>query len=193
MIDAISVKTPIQQNEPNVSGYDRMHFACIRFVHETLYGLFVDPFDKLSAAGLKEGQEVLEVGCGPGYFTIPATRIVGEKGHVRSIDINPAATDYLRCKIKKRRVENVEVTLADASATGLPAGCVDVAFLFGVIHAFPKLDELLKEMHRVLRPKGKLSVQSRRSEELVEVVSASGLFQLGKEDRGVNVFDKLMR
>jgi len=65
-----------------MSIYDRAHFRMISFVHDTLYGLFVNPYRLLNAAGLKPGQKALEVGCGPGFFTILATKIVGEKGRV---------------------------------------------------------------------------------------------------------------
>ena len=54
----------------------------ISFVHDNLYGLFVNPYKLLNVAGLKPGQKVLEVGCGLGFFTILATKIVGEKGRV---------------------------------------------------------------------------------------------------------------
>ncbi|HUK49393.1 MAG TPA: hypothetical protein VLV18_00030, partial [Terriglobales bacterium] len=72
---------------PTISTYDRMHFNFIRFVHETLYGLFVNPFEKLKAAGLERGEEALEMGPGPGYFTIPAAEIVGDTGFVRAVDV----------------------------------------------------------------------------------------------------------
>ena len=79
----------VEKNVPIIPRYDRMHFGIIKFVHETLYGLFVNPFETLGAAELREGQRVLEVGCGPGYFTIPAGEIVGATGHVDALDINP--------------------------------------------------------------------------------------------------------
>ncbi len=59
---------------------DRVRFAMMSFVHETLYGLIRDPVRALKAAGIEAGQRVLEVGCGPGFFTIPAARLLGDQG-----------------------------------------------------------------------------------------------------------------
>jgi cyclopropane fatty-acyl-phospholipid synthase-like methyltransferase len=64
-----------------------MSFKMMSFIHETLYGLFRDPNKALQAAGLEAGQRVLEVGCGPGFFTIPASRIVGEGALSQSMSI----------------------------------------------------------------------------------------------------------
>jgi len=184
----------IQKDESVISRYDRVHFGIIRFVHETLYGLFVNPFEKLSAADLRQGQRVLEVGCGPGYFTIPAAEIVGPEGHVDALDINPAAVEHVRRKAQRLGAKNVDVMLADAGATSLPGSSVDVAFLFGVIHAFPNLNVVLKEMYRVLKPNGKLSIQSHRSEkQLTDAVASNGLFKFEKKNHGVTVFARVAK
>lgn len=194
MKETIPIGPSVQKSEFIISRYDRMHFGFIRIVHETLYGLFVNPFEKLRAAELQRGQRVLEVGCGPGYFTIPAAEIVGANGHVDALDINPAAVEYVRRKIERQGKKNIEVMLADAGATSLPESSIDVAFLFGVIHAFPDLDQVLREMHRVLNPNGKLSVQSHRSEkQLIDTVTSTRLFHLERKSRGVTVFAKVAR
>ena len=99
---------------------DRLHFRMMSLVHETLYGLFRDPYKALDAAGLEPGQKVLEVGCGPGFFTIPAARIVGEKGSVYALDVSPLAVERVQQKIEKEGATNVETILADAAQTGLP-------------------------------------------------------------------------
>jgi ubiquinone/menaquinone biosynthesis C-methylase UbiE len=65
-------------------------------VHEDLYGLFRDPYKALRAAGLEPGQKVLEVGCGPGFFTVPAAKTVGQGGIVYALDVNPLAIGKVR-------------------------------------------------------------------------------------------------
>ena len=175
-----------------MSIYDRVHFRMISFVHDTLYGFFVNPYKLLNAAGLKPGQRVLEVGCGPGFFTIPAAKIVGEKGSVYALDINPVAVETVRRKIEKKSLKNVHVLLADASETGLPDESVDVAFLFGVIHALDDVDVVMREIHRVLKVKGILSVQKSwwSERKLLDAVTKNGLFSFKEKTNRVFKFEK---
>jgi len=93
--------TPV--THATASKHDRIHFAIIRFVHETVYGVFVNPYRRLTQAGLGSGQRVLEVGCGPGFFTVPAAKITGEAGFVYALDINPAAIEHVRHKVDRDR------------------------------------------------------------------------------------------
>jgi len=182
------------QGRDIVSRYDRIHFGIIRVVHETVYGLFVNPTSNLSIAGLKPGQKVLEVGCGPGFFTIPAARIVGDAGHVYAMDVNPVAVEHVRRKIERQGIKNVEVTHADASETGLAGESIDVAFLFAVIHAFHDVGEVMEEMHRVLKTNGTLSIQSRWPEKkLLDAVTANGLFHLKEKTDRVFNFEKVRK
>jgi ubiquinone/menaquinone biosynthesis C-methylase UbiE len=140
---------------------DRIHFWMMSLVHETLYGLFRDPYKALDAAGLDEGQKVLEVGCGPGFFTVPAARIVGETGSVYALDINPLAVERAQHKIDAAGVTNVKTILADAAKTGLPGESFDLIFLFGFAHPVGYLEDILTELHRLLKPGGKLAVEGR--------------------------------
>jgi ubiquinone/menaquinone biosynthesis C-methylase UbiE len=155
---------------------DRMHFRMMSLVHETLYSLFRDPYKVLNAAGLEPGQKVLEVGCGPGFFTIPAARIVGEKGSVYALDINPLAVERVRQKIEEEGVTNVKTILADAAQTGLPDQSFDLIFLFGFVHSVGGLENILTELHRLLKPAGILSVEGRLwpSRELFHPVKRQG-------------------
>ena len=140
---------------------NKLYFKMTSFVHETLYGLFRDPDKALKAAELEPGQKVLEVGCGPGFFTVPAARIVGEEGSVLAFDINPAAVEHVRRKIEEAGVTNARVIVADAAKTDLPAGSFDLAFVFGLARPIGDMAAIWAELYRLLKPQGTLSIEGR--------------------------------
>jgi ubiquinone/menaquinone biosynthesis C-methylase UbiE len=160
-----------------VSVVDRIHFGMMSLVHETLYGLVRDPYKALEAAGLEPGQRVLEVGCGPGFFTVPAARMVGEEGRVYALDISPLALEKVQGKVDEAGVGNVETLLADAADTALPEGSFDLAFVFGLGHPVGDMEGILVELHRLLKPGGELAVEGR-------LTPSSGLFEpTGRQGR----------
>jgi len=112
--------------------YSKMSFKMMSFVHETLYGLFRDAGKVLRAAGLQPGQSVLEVGCGPGFFTLPAAGIVGDEGSVLALDINPFAVEHVRRKVRESGKSNARVIQSDAAHSDLPDQSFDLTFVFGV-------------------------------------------------------------
>jgi ubiquinone/menaquinone biosynthesis C-methylase UbiE len=140
---------------------DRISFGFISIIHDTLYGKLRDPFPPLQAAGLAEGQTVLEVGCGPGHFTIPAAQIVGETGKVYALDINPMAIARVRERIQESGVHSVVPLQTGASSTGLPEGHIDLAFVFGLGHARGGVDPIWTELHRVLKDGGIVATDGR--------------------------------
>jgi ubiquinone/menaquinone biosynthesis C-methylase UbiE len=141
----------------------KVAFWTITLMHDNpLLPFFKDPYKLLKAAGLKRGQKVLEVGCGPGFFTIPAARIVGEEGLVYAVDVNPYAMARVHGKIEKEGIKNVVPMLHNASDTGLPENSIDLAFLIGLGHIAGGQKKLLAEIHRILRPGGVLSLQNTR-------------------------------
>jgi ubiquinone/menaquinone biosynthesis C-methylase UbiE len=136
-------------------------FKMMSFVHETLYGLFRDPYKALHAAGLQPGQAVLEVGCGPGFFTVPAAEIVGETGSLLSLDVNPLAVKHVYEKIKAAGVTNTWVIAANATQTDLPDASFDLAFVFGLGRPIGDLEVIWAELYRLIKPQGILSVEGR--------------------------------
>jgi len=50
---------------------------------------------------------VLEVGCGPRFFTIPAEKIVGKEGFVYAVDVHPLAIERVKGKIKKEGIKTL--------------------------------------------------------------------------------------
>jgi ubiquinone/menaquinone biosynthesis C-methylase UbiE len=139
----------------------------------------------LEVAGLKEGQNVLEVGCGPGYFTIPAAKIVGPEGFVYALDVNPRAIKRVQKKIEKEGIKNARGILTNAASTGLPDGSINLAFVFGLRYIAGGLQNLMAELHRVLNTGGILSFERTRGseKELIAEVSGFGFTYLNKRGR----------
>ena len=144
-----------------------------------------NPYKLLNAAGLKKGQKVVEVGCGPGFFTIPAARVVGDKGHVYAVDIHPRAIARVKQKIEKEALKNLTPMCINASNTGLPGRSVDLAFLFGLRYVAGGLENVISELQRILKPGGILSFEKTRGLEkgLIEEVERGGFTYTGKKGR----------
>jgi demethylmenaquinone methyltransferase/2-methoxy-6-polyprenyl-1,4-benzoquinol methylase len=118
-----------------------------------------DPVKTLRGAGVEPGQTVLEVGCGTGFFTIPAARMIGDRGCLVAMDVSAGFIEQVSRKVQRAGLSNVRIVKRDALDTGLDTASIDEALLFGVI-PFPllPLTRLLPEMHRVLKPEGALAV-----------------------------------
>jgi demethylmenaquinone methyltransferase/2-methoxy-6-polyprenyl-1,4-benzoquinol methylase len=118
-----------------------------------------DPEKTLRGADIQPGQTVLEVGCGTGFFTMPAARLIGDQGCLVAMDISLNYIERVSRKVQDADLKNVRIVKRDALDTGLDTGSIDKVLLFGVI-PFPllPLNRLLPEMHRVLKPEGTLVV-----------------------------------
>jgi ubiquinone/menaquinone biosynthesis C-methylase UbiE len=163
---------------------NEMSFKMMSFIHETLYGLFRDPYKALHDAGLQTGQTVLEVGCGPGFFTVPAAKIVGDGGSVLALDVNPVAVEHVRRKIQQAGVTNAKVIVANAAQTDLADQSFDLIFVFGFARAVGGIAAIWPELHRLLKPGGSLSIEGRPR-------PPSRLFEAGQRQGRVAQFKKL--
>jgi demethylmenaquinone methyltransferase/2-methoxy-6-polyprenyl-1,4-benzoquinol methylase len=120
---------------------------------------FFGPMPILRAAGIHTGQAVLELGCGTGFFTIPAAQLIGEQGSLVAMDVLQASVEAVSAKVRAAGLKNVRVVQGDALDTKLEAESLDAVLLFGVLPApMLPLDGLLPEMHRILKPGGIVSV-----------------------------------
>lgn len=120
---------------------------------------FFGPVKLLQAAGIRPGMKVLEVGCGTGFFTLPAAQMLGEQGFLFSMDMLPISVETVTMKVQKANLNNVQVFKGDALETGLENNSLDEIILFGVIPApMLPMQKLATEMHRILKPGGVMSV-----------------------------------
>jgi ubiquinone/menaquinone biosynthesis C-methylase UbiE len=154
----------------------------------------------LRGIGLRGGQTVLDFGCGSGNYAIPAARIVGRKGKVYALDKKSRGMwpgeglVELKSRAESWGFSNIEaVKTSGELELGLGEESVDFVILYDVLHDyyFPDASErenLLSELHRVLKPEGILSFypgdpelagNSRELEVLIREIQHSG-FRLVK-------------
>lgn len=112
----------------------------------------------LGWTGIQPGEVVLELGPGPGVFTVPAAKKVGPQGRLVAVDIQPEMIARTQQHLHRAAVTNVELHLAGAYSLPLNDGSVDRAFLISVLPEVPNPTRALAELHRVLRPGGVLSI-----------------------------------
>lgn len=114
------------------------------------------PDDILDIIGIQPNSTFIDVGCGDGYFAIPAAQRVGPQGRVLGIDVNTAALARLQIKAKQGHLTNLELTIGMAEDHVLCENCGDIVF-FGInLHDFTSASQVLQNARRMLKPAGKL-------------------------------------
>jgi len=104
------------------------------------------------------GERVVDVGCGAGFDTFIAARRVGPAGRVVGVDMTPEMAHKAQQGVRAGGFRNVQIALAYAEALPLPDGWADVVISNGVLNLCPNKLTVLREMHRVLKPGGRLQV-----------------------------------
>jgi ubiquinone/menaquinone biosynthesis C-methylase UbiE len=105
--------------------------------------------------GLREGDRVLDAGCGTGRALPPLRTAVGPSGVVLGADLTPAMLDEA---VRAGRGRDGRLLLADVAALPLRSGSLDAVFGAGLISHLPRPAANLRELARVVRPGGVLAL-----------------------------------
>jgi len=116
----------------------------------------MDPDILLSKIGLKPGMTLMDVGCGQGFFALPAARIAGPEGRVYGIDIDDEAIDLLGRRASDAGL-NIILLRGEAEKTVACKGCADIVFLCISLHDFADPEKVLDNAWHMLKPGGVLA------------------------------------
>lgn len=116
----------------------------------------LQPEKLLRDLGLSEGMTIADIGCGPGFFTIPAAQIVGPKGVALAADIQGEMLSAVRSRALEHGLTNVRIVKTNDREIPIPPGSCDFALLAFTLHEIEHRASFLHRAARALKPGGRL-------------------------------------
>ncbi|MEP7273455.1 MAG: class I SAM-dependent methyltransferase [Acidobacteriota bacterium] len=104
-----------------------------------------------------QGQRVADLGSGSGLFTRPIAKVVGDKGVVYAIDIDPDLLKHVEKTARDEQLTNIRTVLAIESDPKLPEA-VDLIAIIDTLHHIDNRPTYLSNLKRYLRPGGRIAI-----------------------------------
>ena len=143
---------------------------------------FLQNPQKILCPFISKGMTVLDIGCGPGYFSIAMAQLLSGEGKVIAADLQDGMLEKIRQKIKGTNLEQIiELHKCGETSIGVTEN-VDFILAFYMIHEVPDRDKFLKQLFSILKPDGKMfivepkiHVSPKAFESMVEYLTTNGL------------------
>lgn len=125
----------------------------------------------LPSLKIKPGDVVADIGAGSGFYTLKLADIVGPKGKVYAVDIQPEMLNIIRKRVAARKLRNVVLVQNTETRLKLPPASLDLLFLVDVYHEFSHPREMTLEMVEALKPGGRIAfVEFRKEDDKVPIL-----------------------
>lgn len=134
-------------------GYDQ---AIIDRAPDQLLHSFCGIGNPFSLGGMLPGQSVLDVGCGAGFDLFVAASLVGPDGRVCGIDLSEDMARRATDNLRQTGLKNWEIRHVDTEDIPYGNDFFDVVISNSVINLSPCKQKCFAEIHRVLKPGGKM-------------------------------------
>ncbi|SCP99511.1 class I SAM-dependent methyltransferase [Anaerobium acetethylicum] len=112
----------------------------------------------LDEIGLQAGDILADIGCGIGYFSIPAAEIAGSKGSVYALDVNVEMIEELEQRIAENETDNIRTIVTEEYDFKLDDNAVSYALVSTVLHEIEDRMKFLHETKRILGSGGKIAI-----------------------------------
>lgn len=132
--------------------------ADVDWLPESTVESFAGTGNPFSMGRLRQGETVLDIGCGAGFDTLLAARQVGSSGRVIAVDMTEAMLEKTRSGARALGLTNIDVRKGFAEELPSESASVDVVISNGVINLCPDKTAVMEEVYRVLRPGGRLQI-----------------------------------
>ncbi|GIW79924.1 MAG: methyltransferase type 11 [Gemmatales bacterium] len=123
------------------------------------------PSKLIQALKIQPGQTIADIGAGSGYFAFRIAKLVGPKGKVYAVDIQPEMLAIIKKRIKADNVTNVVPVQGTATDPKLPANTIDLILLVDCYHEFSHPYEMAVGMVKALKPGGRIVFVEYRKED----------------------------
>ncbi len=132
--------------------------AYIALLDDPARDAYQKPHDVVMALGLKDGERIVDLGSGSGYFTLRFARHVGVSGRVYAVDVNPDMVVHLNRRVRDATLDNVRTVLAAPDDPLLADASVDRVFICETWHHLENHPQYLAKLAKALRPGGQIVV-----------------------------------
>jgi SAM-dependent methyltransferase len=110
-------------------------------------------------AGIRAGQSVADIGCGPGFTTLELARCVGPEGRVVACDRSERFLAHVTDQCRQHGIQWVETVLGDAELLDLPPDTLDAAYARWLLCWVPDAGVVIDRLARFVKPGGALVFQ----------------------------------
>lgn len=164
----------------------KIYLNMLKWLDSPNRNIFNNSQKLVESSGIEPGQTVLEIGCGSGFFTVPASKILGQNGKLYSTDIHSVAIEETQKKVDKLRLENVIVKQDNALRSSFEDSMFDLVLLYGVVPTpVISMEDISKEIYRMLKPGGIYAIWTQAPFWTPKVAVQKVPFRNMKKNRGV--------